>query len=211
MRSRVLVTALATAAAGLAPVTLPAAPARAHDVIDPADYQQVELAKGVADMGEPMSLAVLPDRSVLHTYDAIAGATAPGWEGAGEYAAANGLVWAPSVGPGYVDDRAVPGNTTPTLGYGVPRPHAVPDRTDATGRLAAGPGQRAVRRGRERRRRTADREPHRRLTRRQTSCFSGRFVGEVRPSTGVIGCINGRSRTRALSACTLSGRHRMSR
>ena len=33
-----------------------------------------------------------------------------------EYAAAHGLVWAPSVGPGYVDDRAVPGNTTPTLG-----------------------------------------------------------------------------------------------
>ena len=45
-----------------------------------------------------------------------AGATAPGWEQAGEYAAANGLVWAPSVGPGYIDDRAVPGNTTPTLG-----------------------------------------------------------------------------------------------
>jgi glucose/arabinose dehydrogenase/PKD repeat protein/type 1 glutamine amidotransferase len=52
----------------------------------------------------------------IYTYDAIAGATAPGWEGAGEYAKANGLVWAPSVGPGYIDDRAVPGNTTPTLG-----------------------------------------------------------------------------------------------
>lgn len=54
--------------------------------------------------------------SGLYTYDAIAGATAPGWEGAGEYAEANGLIWAPSVGPGYIDDRAVPGNTTPTLG-----------------------------------------------------------------------------------------------
>jgi hypothetical protein len=53
--------------------------------------------------------------SGMYTYDAIAGASAPGWEQAGEYAAAHGLVWAPSVGPGYVDDRAVPGNTTPTL------------------------------------------------------------------------------------------------
>jgi glucose/arabinose dehydrogenase len=32
-----------------------------------AEFQQVTLAKGVAEMGEPMSLAVLPDRSVLHT------------------------------------------------------------------------------------------------------------------------------------------------
>lgn len=53
--------------------------------------------------------------SGMYTYDAIAGATAPGWETAGEYAAAHNLVWAPSVGPGYIDDRAVPGNTTPTL------------------------------------------------------------------------------------------------
>lgn len=53
--------------------------------------------------------------SGMYTYDAIAGATAPGWEEAGEYAAAHDLIWAPSVGPGYNDDRAVPGNTTPTL------------------------------------------------------------------------------------------------
>ncbi|MEV7401337.1 ThuA domain-containing protein [Streptomyces sp. NPDC091267] len=52
----------------------------------------------------------------IYTYDGIAGATAPGWKQAGEYARANGLVWAPSVAPGYIDDRAVPGNTTPTLG-----------------------------------------------------------------------------------------------
>ena len=51
----------------------------------------------------------------MYTYDAIAGATAPGWREAGAYCEANGLVWAPSVGPGYNDDRAVPGNTTPTL------------------------------------------------------------------------------------------------
>ncbi|MGB3438358.1 MAG: PQQ-dependent sugar dehydrogenase [Actinophytocola sp.] len=41
-------------------------PAQAHPVTA-ADYQQVELARGVGEMGEPMSLAVLPDRSVLHT------------------------------------------------------------------------------------------------------------------------------------------------
>jgi glucose/arabinose dehydrogenase/PKD repeat protein len=35
--------------------------------VNPADYQQVTLARGVAETGEPMSLAVLPDRSVLHT------------------------------------------------------------------------------------------------------------------------------------------------
>jgi glucose/arabinose dehydrogenase len=41
-------------------------PARAKE-IRPAALQQVELAKGVAEMGEPMSMAVLPDTSVLHT------------------------------------------------------------------------------------------------------------------------------------------------
>lgn len=51
----------------------------------------------------------------MYTYDGIAGATAPGWKHASDYCAANGLVWAPSVAPGYVDDRAVPGNTTPTV------------------------------------------------------------------------------------------------
>ncbi|BCJ73889.1 hypothetical protein CS0771_34330 [Catellatospora sp. IY07-71] len=51
----------------------------------------------------------------MYTYDAIAGNTAPGWANAHAYCKANGLVWAPSIGPGYIDDRAVPGNTTPTL------------------------------------------------------------------------------------------------
>lgn len=51
----------------------------------------------------------------MYTYDVIAGASAPGWAGAAAFCKANGLVWAPSVGPGYIDDRAVPGNTTPTL------------------------------------------------------------------------------------------------
>jgi glucose/arabinose dehydrogenase/PKD repeat protein len=35
--------------------------------IPPGDYQHVQLASGGAEMGEPMSLAVLPDRSVVHT------------------------------------------------------------------------------------------------------------------------------------------------
>ena len=42
------------------------APAAAHD-IDPADFQQVTLAKGADEVGEPMAIAVLPDSSVLHT------------------------------------------------------------------------------------------------------------------------------------------------
>ena len=45
---------------------LAAPPAAAHPVTA-ADFQRVELARGVAEMGEPMSLAILPDRSVLHT------------------------------------------------------------------------------------------------------------------------------------------------
>ncbi|QIB42421.1 PQQ-dependent sugar dehydrogenase [Streptomyces aureoverticillatus] len=61
--SRALVaSALAVAAAGLA------LPARgAPQDIPAADYQQVQLAQGPAELGEAMSLAVLPDRSVLHT------------------------------------------------------------------------------------------------------------------------------------------------
>ncbi|MFL3866173.1 MULTISPECIES: ThuA domain-containing protein [unclassified Streptomyces] len=38
-----------------------------HDTPVAEDFQQVTLAKGVEETGEPMSLAVLPDRSVLHT------------------------------------------------------------------------------------------------------------------------------------------------
>ncbi|MFG2356325.1 ThuA domain-containing protein [Streptomyces sp. NPDC048521] len=53
--------------------------------------------------------------SGMYTYDGIAGATAPGWKQAGDYARAHGLIWSPSVAPGYIDDRAVPGNTTPTV------------------------------------------------------------------------------------------------
>jgi len=44
-----------------------AVPGPVAAAINPADFQQVELARGVAEMGEPISLAVLPDNSVLHT------------------------------------------------------------------------------------------------------------------------------------------------
>ncbi|MGW6915863.1 PQQ-dependent sugar dehydrogenase [Kitasatospora sp. NPDC054939] len=65
--STVLAGLLLAAGTGLTP------PAAAHD--DPDDpthsrashFAQVALARGEAEVGEPMSLAVLPDRSVLHT------------------------------------------------------------------------------------------------------------------------------------------------
>src|SRR5690349_1404377 len=58
--------AILLAAGMAAAVTGTASPAAAHPV-NAADFQQVELARGVAELGEPMSMAVLPDRSVLHT------------------------------------------------------------------------------------------------------------------------------------------------
>ncbi|MEV5891697.1 lectin [Nonomuraea fuscirosea] len=47
-------------------LALDAAPANALD-IPPSDYQQVSLASGGTELGEAMSLAVLPNRSVVHT------------------------------------------------------------------------------------------------------------------------------------------------
>ncbi|MEW2262930.1 carbohydrate-binding protein [Streptomyces sp. NPDC047853] len=69
-RVRFLLPALACAVG----LTLPVSPAVAAPA-DPGgtkaaaaeEFQQVTLAKGVAETGEPMTLAVLPDRSVLHT------------------------------------------------------------------------------------------------------------------------------------------------
>ncbi|MFF8095106.1 carbohydrate-binding protein [Streptomyces sp. NPDC016675] len=70
-RVRFLLPALACAVG----LTLPVSPAVAATA-DPGggtkaaaaeEFQQVTLAKGVAETGEPMTLAVLPDRSVLHT------------------------------------------------------------------------------------------------------------------------------------------------
>jgi glucose/arabinose dehydrogenase/PKD repeat protein len=69
MKSRIkaaLSAALLVAATLAATAVNPATTAVAHPV-NATDFQQVELARGVAEMGEPMSLAVLPDRSVLHT------------------------------------------------------------------------------------------------------------------------------------------------
>ncbi|MGC4770225.1 PQQ-dependent sugar dehydrogenase [Micromonospora sp. DT44] len=64
--SRALVAAVTTVAS----VTLAVAansPAAQAVVIPASDYQQIKLATGSAELGEAMSLAVLPNRSVLHT------------------------------------------------------------------------------------------------------------------------------------------------
>ncbi|MER7684318.1 carbohydrate-binding protein [Streptomyces sp. NPDC097610] len=68
-RALALLSGALLAAASLTLSTPPAGAA----VADPGntaaaeDFQQVTLAKGEPEVGEPMSLAVLPDRSVLHT------------------------------------------------------------------------------------------------------------------------------------------------
>ncbi|MEJ8651330.1 PQQ-dependent sugar dehydrogenase [Streptomyces sp. MS1.AVA.3] len=56
-------TSLALGTAPARSATAPAAKAQASA----EDFQQVTLAKGAEEVGEPMSLAVLPDRKVLHT------------------------------------------------------------------------------------------------------------------------------------------------
>jgi PKD repeat protein/glucose/arabinose dehydrogenase len=61
MRRR-FVSSAASVVLAVATVVVVSPPASAADVL-----QEVTLAKGVPAMGEPMSLAVLPDRSVLHT------------------------------------------------------------------------------------------------------------------------------------------------
>ncbi|MGW4950287.1 PQQ-dependent sugar dehydrogenase [Streptomyces parvulus] len=70
-RVRLLLTALACTVGCLLPVSSATAAPAPRDEPAPAAadpvFQQVTLAKGVAETGEPMTLAVLPDRSVLHT------------------------------------------------------------------------------------------------------------------------------------------------
>ncbi|MFV2111214.1 PQQ-dependent sugar dehydrogenase [Micromonospora sp. LOL_025] len=62
-----LVATAGSVALGAGPATLGGpTPAQAHPIVG-TDFQQVTLAKGVAEVGEPMTIAVLPDRSVLHT------------------------------------------------------------------------------------------------------------------------------------------------
>ncbi|HCU51173.1 MAG TPA: glycosyl hydrolase, partial [Micromonosporaceae bacterium] len=63
---RWLAFAAAIALAPLYAVTQPAEPVEAAP-IPAADYQQVTLAIGSGEVGEPMSLAVLPNRTVIHT------------------------------------------------------------------------------------------------------------------------------------------------
>lgn len=61
-RFAVLITAALIGALG---VSAPAA--EAGSTIPAADYQQVSLASGANELGEAMSLAVMPNRSVIHT------------------------------------------------------------------------------------------------------------------------------------------------
>src|ERR1700741_1994141 len=60
-RALLVTTVLVVAMAVSTPV------AEAGSVIPPEDYQQVSLASGGGELGEEMSLAVLPNRSVVHT------------------------------------------------------------------------------------------------------------------------------------------------
>ena len=66
VRWRAAAAALVLLAATLT-VQMSRTPAASAHTINGADFQQVQLARGVSEVGEPMSLAVLPDRSVLHT------------------------------------------------------------------------------------------------------------------------------------------------
>jgi glucose/arabinose dehydrogenase/PKD repeat protein len=56
-----------SAALLIAALLVPAPVAQAGSVIPPGDYQQIQLALGGGELGEAMSLAVLPNRSVVHT------------------------------------------------------------------------------------------------------------------------------------------------
>ncbi|MER7719267.1 PQQ-dependent sugar dehydrogenase [Streptomyces flaveolus] len=70
-RVRLVLTAAACAVGCLLPVSpataAPEEPASAAQAVAAPEFQQVTLAKGVAETGEPTTLAVLPNRSVLHT------------------------------------------------------------------------------------------------------------------------------------------------
>ena len=94
-------------------------PAGVLRVREPADRRLVGARAGALHrivLAQTTDTSKVANFGGMYTYDAIAGNTAPGWANASAYCRANGLVWAPSIGPGYLDDRAVPGNTTPTLG-----------------------------------------------------------------------------------------------
>jgi len=65
-RWRAAASALALIASAVTAAVVAAPVAQAHPIAA-SDFQQVTLARGVAEVGEPMTIAVLPDRSVLHT------------------------------------------------------------------------------------------------------------------------------------------------
>lgn len=69
--SRILAALALVLSAGLtaapAAVAHPGHPEHEAAEIPASDYQQVQLALGGSELGEAMSLAVLPDRSVVHT------------------------------------------------------------------------------------------------------------------------------------------------
>ncbi|GAA2516180.1 hypothetical protein GCM10010423_04570 [Streptomyces levis] len=84
--------------------------------LDIADWTALDQVTGTSIvLAQTTDTTRIAHFSGMYTYDGIAGATAPGWKQAGDHARAHGLVWAPSVAPGYIDDRAVPGNATPTV------------------------------------------------------------------------------------------------
>ncbi|MEV6925866.1 PQQ-dependent sugar dehydrogenase [Dactylosporangium sp. NPDC051485] len=66
-RLRRLLTAASLAAGGTIVAAVAHAPAAAAIPLPASDYQHVQLALGSAELGEPMSLAVMPDRTVIHT------------------------------------------------------------------------------------------------------------------------------------------------
>ncbi|MFJ6213597.1 discoidin domain-containing protein [Streptomyces sp. NPDC092296] len=84
------------------------------DSLDIADWSALDQVNG-----DNLILTQTTDCSkVTHfggMYNYAVGTDFTGWKGIADWCRANGKVWAPSVGPGYIDDRAVPGNTTPTL------------------------------------------------------------------------------------------------
>lgn len=67
MLALVVAGGVATGPATGAPTSAAPAPEAAPAAIPVGDYQQVQLALGPAELGEAMSLAVLPDRAVVHT------------------------------------------------------------------------------------------------------------------------------------------------
>ncbi|MEV0570267.1 PQQ-dependent sugar dehydrogenase [Dactylosporangium sp. NPDC050588] len=66
-RWRRLLTAATLAAGSSAAAAFVHAPAASAIPLPASDYQHVQLALGSAELGEPMSLAVMPDRTVIHT------------------------------------------------------------------------------------------------------------------------------------------------